>query len=151
METSAKPNPNTASQDANTRAALEEAIARRARELYELRGRVEGHDLEDWLQAEAEMTGKIAKQEKPSDDTRRAEQIVQPPAPAAPVNRKPAFFNVKVDGVLYTVEYDSNHCDSYRPGMLKRGQPLQLRLEEDKLYVKLPNSKELETKVIKKQ
>ena len=63
METSAKPNPNTASQDAGSRAALEEAIGRRARELYDLRGRVEGHDLEDWLQAEAELTGKIEKQE----------------------------------------------------------------------------------------
>ena len=150
METCAKPNPNTGSQDAGSRAALEEAIGRRARELYDLRGRVEGHDLEDWLQAEAELTGKIEKQEKPSHEKTCVEGTEWPSPPAAPANRKPAFFNVKVDGVLYTVEYDSNRCDSYNPGMLKKGQPLQLRLEDNKLYVKLPNNQELETKVIKK-
>ncbi len=31
-----------------------EGIRRRAHELYEARGREEGHDLEDWMQAEAE-------------------------------------------------------------------------------------------------
>lgn len=147
METSAKPNPNKGNQDADSQAALEEAIGRRARELYELSGRVAGNDLHNWLQAEAELTGKIAKQQKPSDDKDVA-QIVHPSP--GPVNRKPALFNVKVDGVLYTLEYDSNHCDAYRPGMLKKGQPLELRLEDNKLYVKLPDSKELETKIIKK-
>jgi hypothetical protein len=34
----------------------EEEIRRRAYELYEARGREDGHDLEDWLQAEAEIT-----------------------------------------------------------------------------------------------
>ncbi len=34
-----------------------EQIRRRAHELYEARGREEGHDLEDWLQAEAEIGG----------------------------------------------------------------------------------------------
>jgi hypothetical protein len=40
----------------------EEIIQRRAYELFELRGRQHGHDVEDWLQAEAEVSGK-----KPSD------------------------------------------------------------------------------------
>ena len=34
---------------------LEEQIRQRAYELYEARGRGEGHDLDDWLQAEAEV------------------------------------------------------------------------------------------------
>jgi len=38
-----------------------EQIARRAYELYEARGREDGHDLEDWLRAEAEITGCGAK------------------------------------------------------------------------------------------
>ncbi len=38
--------------------AVEENIRRRAYELYEQRGRSEGRDLDDWLQAEAELTGK---------------------------------------------------------------------------------------------
>jgi hypothetical protein len=40
---------------------LEEGIRRRAYERYELRGRQDGHDLDDWLQAEAEMTAKTTK------------------------------------------------------------------------------------------
>jgi Protein of unknown function (DUF2934) len=36
----------------------EEEIRRRAYELYEARGRGDGHDLEDWLEAETEITGR---------------------------------------------------------------------------------------------
>jgi hypothetical protein len=35
---------------------LQEQIRRRAFELYEERGRADGHDLADWLQAESEVT-----------------------------------------------------------------------------------------------
>ena len=34
----------------------QERIRQRAHELYEARGGEDGHDLEDWLQAEAEIT-----------------------------------------------------------------------------------------------
>jgi hypothetical protein len=37
---------------------LEEVIRVRAYELYEQRGKNEGHEIDDWLQAEAELTGK---------------------------------------------------------------------------------------------
>ena len=37
---------------------LEQQIRLRAQELYEARGREEGHDLEDWLRAEEEITAK---------------------------------------------------------------------------------------------
>jgi hypothetical protein len=36
---------------------LEEQIRCRAYELYEARGREGGHDMEDWLRAESEVTG----------------------------------------------------------------------------------------------
>ena len=36
----------------------EEQIRRRAYFLYEQRGRVNGHDVDDWLQAETEVKGK---------------------------------------------------------------------------------------------
>lgn len=39
---------------------LEQRIRVRAYELYERRGRCDGHDLEDWLQAEAELRGQKA-------------------------------------------------------------------------------------------
>ncbi len=35
---------------------LEEEIRRRAYELYEQRGRQDGHHMEDWLRAEEEVT-----------------------------------------------------------------------------------------------
>ncbi|MGO9432799.1 MAG: DUF2934 domain-containing protein [Terracidiphilus sp.] len=35
---------------------LEDQIRARAYELYEERGKEDGHDLEDWLRAEAELT-----------------------------------------------------------------------------------------------
>jgi hypothetical protein len=37
--------------------AIEEKIRLRAYQLYEARGRQDGHDLDDWLQAEAETLG----------------------------------------------------------------------------------------------
>ena len=39
---------------------LQDEIRARAYELYEQRGREDGHDLDDWLQAESEVT-QIAK------------------------------------------------------------------------------------------
>jgi len=36
---------------------LDEEIRRRAYELYENRGCENGHDIDDWLRAEAEVTG----------------------------------------------------------------------------------------------
>ena len=40
---------------------LEHQIRQRAYELYEARGREDGHDLEDWLRAEEEITEKKAR------------------------------------------------------------------------------------------
>ena len=37
---------------------LEEQIRARAYEIYERRGGTEGHEIDDWLQAETELTGK---------------------------------------------------------------------------------------------
>jgi hypothetical protein len=37
---------------------LEHQIRLRAQELYEARGREDGHELDDWLRAEEEITGK---------------------------------------------------------------------------------------------
>jgi len=40
---------------------LERQIRQRAYELYEARGREDGHYLDDWLRAEAELVGTAAK------------------------------------------------------------------------------------------
>jgi len=40
---------------------LEEEIRRRAYALYEQRGRGDGHDIDDWLRAEADLTAEAMK------------------------------------------------------------------------------------------
>lgn len=44
--------------DQGTVEATEELIRQRAYSYYEQRGRDDGHDLDDWLRAEAEIFGK---------------------------------------------------------------------------------------------
>jgi Protein of unknown function (DUF2934) len=43
---------------------LRRRIAGRAYQLYEARGRVDGFDLQDWLQAEREILGEVEQPEK---------------------------------------------------------------------------------------
>jgi hypothetical protein len=61
-----KPTPTTPNPQSTTKQTTEsttdpEQISRRAYELYEQRGRKDGYDLEDWLQAELEVTQQKAK------------------------------------------------------------------------------------------
>ncbi len=51
------PNKKPTSPATESHPNLEEEIRRRAYELYEARGWEDGHDLDDWLQAEAEVVG----------------------------------------------------------------------------------------------
>jgi hypothetical protein len=46
---------------------LEERIRVRAYDLFERRGRIDGHDLEDWLQAEWEENARILIRSGPED------------------------------------------------------------------------------------
>ncbi len=55
MSTLRRPSTRTVSPNETT-PELEQAIRQRAYELYEQRGRETGHDLDDWLRAEAELT-----------------------------------------------------------------------------------------------
>ena len=45
----------------NSRTDIEERIRRRAYEIYEHRGRIDGLDFDDWLQAETEIIGQRRK------------------------------------------------------------------------------------------
>jgi hypothetical protein len=53
--TSAIPTSSTKTQTTISTIDLQEKVRRRAFELYELRGREDGHELDDWLQAESEI------------------------------------------------------------------------------------------------
>jgi len=55
-----KPKPSTLAPKSDEPPVLipiEQQIQRRAYELYEQRGRTDGHDWDDWLQAECEIRG----------------------------------------------------------------------------------------------
>lgn len=106
--------------------AIHEAIVRRARELWEQRGRIDGHADEDWAQAEAEVKQRLAKA-----------------SPAAP-----AFLAVKANGCIYTCRYDRIN-DTYRPGDLMAGESIRLRFDGDKLYLKV-RGRELETTIVRR-
>lgn len=104
----------------------QEAIRRRAEEIYIRSGRIPGHDLENWAQAEQEIKREVAG--------------------ASP--RKAVV--VRVNGVQYFGEYDPGDCDGYQPGELGKGKVVPVRFAGNKMFVKRPNGKELETTIVKK-
>ncbi|HUA15566.1 MAG TPA: DUF2934 domain-containing protein [Verrucomicrobiae bacterium] len=106
---------------------LQEAIRRRAEEIYIRNGRIPGRDVENWMQAEKEV---------------RAE------AAAASACRTAVV--VRVDGVSYVGEYTPSECDGYTPGEFGRGERVVVRFEGQKMFLTRPNGLELETTVVER-
>ncbi len=105
---------------------LQQAIRRRAEEIYVRTGRVSGRDVENWKQAEQEILV----------------EAEMPPGHAAIV--------VKVNGVQYVGEYQAEFSDGYVPGEIGPGSSVTVRLQGDKMFVKRPNGRELETRIVKR-
>ena len=105
---------------------MQEAIRRRAAEVYQRGGAAAGHDVENWYQAEAEIL-----RESATHPVRRA--VV-----------------VNVQGVVYTGEYESTSADGYIPGEWKPGDPVPVRLAGDKLFLLRRNGRELQTTIVKR-
>jgi len=105
---------------------MQEAIRRRATELYQQGGAVAGRDTENWYQAEAEIL-----RESATHPARRA--VV-----------------VNLQGVVYTGEYESGSADGYTPGEWQPGDPVPIRLSGDKLYLRRPNGRELQTTIVRR-
>ncbi len=105
---------------------LQDAIRKRAEEIYVRSGRIAGRDLENWSQAEAEIAREAGK-------SMRRTAIV-----------------VDVDGVQYVGEYRSESSDGYQPGEFGLGQDISIRFERDKMFLKRLNGKELETTIVDK-
>ena len=108
---------------------LREAISRRAQEIYERNGRVPGRDVQNWVQAEAEILSEYA--ESSPSSTKRAVKI-------------------RVNGVEYIGEYNIETSGGYSPGEFGPRDPIQLRFEGDKMFIRRSNGKELETRIVKK-
>ena len=107
--------------------AQHEAIRRRAEEIYIRNGRVPGRDLENWAQAEREIA-----RESAQAHTRRTAIIV------------------RVNGTEYIGEYNPVSSDGYLPGEFGPGASVPVRFQGDKMLVKRPNGKILETTIVKK-
>ncbi len=104
-----------------------EAIRRRAEEIYIRNGRVPGRDVENWAQAEQEIARESAQAQ-----TRRTAIIV------------------RVNGTEYVGEYNPASSDGYVPGEFGPGASVPVRFHGDKMLVKRPNGKILETTIVKK-
>ena len=107
-------------------ADLQEATRRRAEEIYVQSGRIPGRDVENWTQAEREMQEQVEKG-----------------------NRRAAIM-VRVNGSRYVGEYCPDSADGYIPGEIGVGSSVSVRLKGDKMYVKRPNGRELETTIVQK-
>jgi hypothetical protein len=105
---------------------LHEAIRRRAEEIYIGSGRIPGRDAENWAQAEQEIRRETA-------GAARRKAVV-----------------VRVNGVEYFGEYQPEDCDGYQPGEFGKGKVVPVRFAGNKMFVKRPNGKELETTIVKK-
>ena len=104
---------------------LEQAIRHRAQQIYESGGKTPGHEVENWLRAETEVMREVA----------------------ATLRHRTARIVVKVAGVTYTGEYDSQASD-YQPGEFDAGQPLRLRFADGRMYIVRPNRAELEARIV---
>ena len=111
----------------NTPVDRQEAIRRRAEEIYIRNGRIPGRDNENWAQAEQEIMLELAGE--------------------AP--RKTAIV-VRVDGEEYVGEYAPESADGYVPGEFGTGASVPVRFRGNKMLVLRPNGKVLETTIVTK-
>ena len=111
---------------ASSTSELQKAIRHRAEEIYERSGRIEGRDVQNWIQAEAEL---------------RSESQSAP--------RRNAAIVVKVEGVSYVGEFRRVSAAGYTPGEFAKGDPVPIRFEGDQMFVRRRNGKELVTRIVK--
>jgi hypothetical protein len=57
---------------------------------------------------------------------------------------------VRENGVQYVGEYRPELSDRYVPGEFGAGMPVAVRVDGDKMFVKRPNGKILETRIVQK-
>lgn len=104
----------------------QEAIRRRAEEIYVESGRISGRDLQNWAQAEREITAQI-------EARKRRSAVV-----------------VRVNGTQYVGEYRPESSDGYVPGEFGTGSSIAVRFQGDKMFLKRSNGKILETRIVDK-
>jgi hypothetical protein len=105
---------------------LHEAIRRRAEEVFIRNGRVTGHDVDNWMQAEKEIL-----QEAAANSARH---------PAVVIN---------VNGIPFIGEYPTESAEGYAPGEFVAGDTVPVRFEGIYMFVQRPNGQELKTILVK--
>jgi len=103
---------------------VHELTGRRAEEIYTRDGRIPGGDVENWTQAEQEIRAEL-------EQASRRTAIV-----------------VRVSGMQYVGEYSRDDADGYTPGEFTPGVPVPVRLRGDKMFIRRPNGKILETRIV---
>lgn len=106
---------------------MQDAIRRRAEEIYIRNGRIPGRDVENWVQAEQEVLVEAAEH-----SSRRTAVVVA------------------VDGVQYVGEYEREAAGGYIPGEFAAGDPVPVRFEGDHMFVQRRNGRELKTTLVNK-
>ena len=101
-----------------------EVIRLRAEEIYIRNGRIPGHDLDNWAQAEREITIEAA--------SLRRTAIV-----------------VRVNGMEFVGEYNPAAADDYKPGEFAAHAPVPVHFHGDKMFILRPNGKVLDTTIVK--
>jgi hypothetical protein len=104
---------------------LHDAIRRRAEEIYFESGGIPNRDLENWEQAEREV---------------RSRQVHK--------SRRTAIV-VKVHGVEFVGEYGLDSAEGYTPGEFAPGESVPVIIEGDRMLVRRPNGRVLETTIVK--
>jgi Protein of unknown function (DUF2934) len=125
---------------------LHELIRRRAEEIYFRNARVPGRDKENWAQAEREIAQELAGLSSTEDASAPPAEHPAEHPPEHPSHR-PAVV-VTVHGVKYVGEYDPATSEDYHAGEFAKGKPVPVRFDGDRMFVKRPNGKELETRIV---
>lgn len=118
---------------------LQAAIRRRAEEIYIQNGRIPGRDLENWAQAEEEVTRELA----------NATGNPAKPELGLTGGKRTAVV-VRVNGTQYIGEYSPEMAAGYTPGEFGSGAPVRVRFAGDKMFLTRPNGSELETTIVRK-
>lgn len=103
---------------------LRELTRQRAEEIYIRNGRIPGRDAENWAHAEEEIRAEF-------EGASHRTAII-----------------IRVSGVQYVGEYTREAADGYNPGEFAPGAAVPVRLDGDRMFVKRPNGKVLETRIV---
>lgn len=119
-------NVNHANRTAKVLDEMHDAIRRRAEEIYHRNGRLDGRDVQNWIQAEQEILLEAGER-----SSRRTAVVIA------------------VDGMRYVGEYAAESAEGYTPGEFASGDPVPLRFEGDHMFVQRRNGRELKTTLVR--